>query len=100
MCSKARVQMPVRLCLYRVDSPHPVRDHIRAGDVLPADRGTGARVLIAFDPERSRAAVRDRKLYAAIREHGYYAAEGRPPGRGGPASRRRCFMQMGASPQR
>jgi DNA-binding IclR family transcriptional regulator len=40
----------MRLCLYRVDSPHPVRDHIRAGDVLPADRGTGARVLIAFDP--------------------------------------------------
>lgn len=66
----------VRLCLYRVDSPHPVRDHIKAGDVLPADRGTGARVLIAFDPQRSKAATRDRKLYAAIREHGYYAAEG------------------------
>ena len=66
----------VRLCLYRVDSPHPVRDHIKAGDVLPADRGSGARVLIAFDPQRSRAAMRDRKLYAAIRERGYFAAEG------------------------
>ena len=26
-----------RLCLYRVDSPHPVRDHARAGDLLPLD---------------------------------------------------------------
>ena len=67
----------VRLCLYRVDSPHPIRDHIRAGDVLPADRGSGARVLAAFDPERQReAGAKERKLYAAIRERGYYAGVG------------------------
>lgn len=30
-----------RLCLYRVDSPLPVRDHIRAGELLPLDRGAG-----------------------------------------------------------
>lgn len=67
----------VRLCLYRVDSPHPVRDHIRAGDVLPADRGTGGRVLMAFDPARQAGATpRDRKLYAQIRERGYHAAVG------------------------
>ena len=67
----------VRLCLYRVDSPHPVRDHIRAGDVLPADRGTGARVLSAFDPARCKAApARDRKLYAQIREKGFMVATG------------------------
>ena len=24
-------EQPVRLCLFRVDSPHPVRDHIKAG---------------------------------------------------------------------
>lgn len=67
----------VRLCLYRVDSPHPVRDHIRAGDVLPADRGSGARVLAAFDPQRAAAApARDRRLYAAIRERGFHAAVG------------------------
>ena len=40
-----------RLCLYRVDSPHPVRDHARAGDLLPLDKGAGGRVLVAFDPE-------------------------------------------------
>jgi DNA-binding IclR family transcriptional regulator len=67
----------VRLCLYRVDSPHPVRDHIRAGDVLPLDRGTGGRVLAAFDPQRARqGSARDRKLLAGIRERGYCAASG------------------------
>lgn len=67
----------VRLCLYRVDSPHPVRDHIRAGDVLPADRGTGARVLSAFNPERCKAAsASERKLFAQIRERGFMVATG------------------------
>ncbi|HUG24429.1 IclR family transcriptional regulator [Piscinibacter sp.] len=37
-----------RLCLYRVDSPQPIRDHIRVGDLLPLDRGAGGRVLGAF----------------------------------------------------
>jgi DNA-binding IclR family transcriptional regulator len=37
-----------RLCLCRVDSPHPIRDHIKAGDLLPLDRGVGGRVLMAF----------------------------------------------------
>lgn len=70
-------QGEARLCLYRVDSPHPVRDHIKAGDILPGDRGTGARVLAAFDPARVRAAApRDRKLLARIREQGYLAATG------------------------
>jgi DNA-binding IclR family transcriptional regulator len=40
-----------RLCLYRVDSPNPVRDHIRAGELLPLDRGAGGRVLQAFSGE-------------------------------------------------
>jgi DNA-binding IclR family transcriptional regulator len=37
-----------RLTLYRVDSLQPVRDHGRAGDVFPLDRGSGGRVLLAF----------------------------------------------------
>jgi DNA-binding IclR family transcriptional regulator len=41
-------QGDARLCLYRVDSPHPVRDHIRVGDLLPLDRGAGGHVLLAF----------------------------------------------------
>lgn len=37
-----------RLCRHRVDSPQLLRDHIRAGDLLPLDRGAGGRVLLAF----------------------------------------------------
>ncbi|MBP0597740.1 IclR family transcriptional regulator [Herbaspirillum sp. LeCh32-8] len=40
-----------RLCLYRVDSPQPIRDHIRAGTLLPLNRGSGGRVLLAFEGE-------------------------------------------------
>jgi DNA-binding IclR family transcriptional regulator len=70
-------QGEARLCLYRVDSPHPVRDHIKAGDLLPMDRGTGARVLMAFDadPKKSRGA-KDKNLYARIRAEGYCCATG------------------------
>lgn len=67
----------VRVCLYRVDSPHPVRDHIQAGDVLPLSTGTGGRVLSAWDPDRqARATSRDQVLYAAIRKAGAYSAVG------------------------
>jgi DNA-binding IclR family transcriptional regulator len=70
-------QGEARLCLYRVDSPHPIRDHIKAGDLLPANRGTGARILIAFGAGRLRARdQKDRQLYAKIREQGYYTAVG------------------------
>ena len=70
------MQGKARLCLYRVDSPHPVRDHIRAGDLLPADRGSGARVLRAFDPKVQPSTPHERKLLAEIREKGYFAGAG------------------------
>ena len=67
----------MRLCQFRVDSPHPVRDHIRAGDLLPLDRGTGGRVLVAFDPALSQSVGRSqRALYARIRADGYVASVG------------------------
>jgi len=63
-----------RLCLYRVDSPHSLRDHIRAGDLLPLDRGAGGRVLKAFSGARG-------KLYEQIRRDGYVQLTGdRVPG--------------------
>ncbi len=37
-----------RLCLYRVDSPHPLRDHFKPGDALPLERGAGGKVLTSF----------------------------------------------------
>lgn len=63
-----------RLCLYRVDSSHTVRDHVQPGDLLPADRGVGARVLIAFE-ERA-AHTPDAALYENIRRQGYCAMIG------------------------
>lgn len=41
-------QGDARVCLYRVDSPQLLRDHVRPGDLLPLDRGAGGRVLMAF----------------------------------------------------
>jgi DNA-binding IclR family transcriptional regulator len=70
------VQGDARLCLYRVDSPQPVRDHIRAGDVLPLNRGTGGRVLTAFGARPAGASAKDKTLYARIREQGYYSSVG------------------------
>lgn len=63
-----------RLCLFRVDSPQLLRDHVRAGDVLPLDRGAGGRVLMAFSGAPGR-------LYDKIRKEGYVHASGdRIPG--------------------
>jgi DNA-binding IclR family transcriptional regulator len=63
-----------RLCLFRVDSPHLLRDHVRAGDLLPLDRGAGGRVLMAFAGGRGR-------IYEQVRRDGYVLVTGdRVPG--------------------
>lgn len=53
-----------RLVLHRVDSPQLLRDHVRAGDLLPLERGAGGRVLMAFGGAKG-------KLYAQARRDGY-----------------------------
>lgn len=75
----------VRLCLFRVDSTNTLRDHVRAGDVLPADRGAGARVLIAFGPPELQPQDKEAQaLYRQIRANGYCANVGdRTPELGG-----------------
>jgi DNA-binding IclR family transcriptional regulator len=66
-----------RLCQFRVDSSHVVRDHVRAGDLLPNDRGAGARVLIAFGPSAGLPrGAKERALYDGIRAQGYCALVG------------------------
>ena len=63
-----------RLVLFRVDSPQLLRDHVRAGDLLPLDRGAGGRVLMAFSGARGR-------LYDQVRRDGYLMVTGdRVPG--------------------
>lgn len=66
-----------RLCLYRVDSPHPVRDHVRAGELLPLYRGAGGRVLVAFDEElRQGVPPNETRVYEQIVDQGYCATTG------------------------
>lgn len=69
-----------RLCLFRVDSPHPVRDHIQAGDVLPTDRGAGAFVLMAHTPILASAGgtfeLKNDPLSVQIRADGYFSGVG------------------------
>jgi DNA-binding IclR family transcriptional regulator len=63
-----------RLCLFRVDSPQLLRDHIRAGDLLPLARGAGGRVLLAFGGARGR-------IYEQVRRQGCITLSGdRVPG--------------------
>lgn len=56
-------QGDTRVCLHRVDSPQPLRDHVRPGEQLPLDRGAGGRVLLAFGGARGR-------VYEQIRRAG------------------------------
>ena len=37
-----------RMCLLRVDSAHPTLDRIKAGDLLPLDRGAAGKLLTAY----------------------------------------------------
>lgn len=53
----------------RVDSPQLLRDHVRAGDRLPLDRGAGGRVLLAY-------AGAEGALYDAIRRDGLVVLSG------------------------
>jgi DNA-binding IclR family transcriptional regulator len=39
----------LRVCVFRVDSPRSLRDHIHIGDLLPLDKGAAGRVLTTFD---------------------------------------------------
>lgn len=63
-----------RLVLYRVDSPQLLRDHVRAGEMLPLDRGAGGRVLMAFSGASG-------PLYDQVRDQGWLMITGdRVPG--------------------
>jgi len=63
----------VRVCLHRVDSNHAVRDHVREGDVLPLERGSGGRILLAFSGAKG-------EPYETIRREYCYASVGERDG--------------------
>ena len=59
----------VRVCIHRVDSKHAVRDHVREGDVLPLERGSGGRILLTFSGAKG-------EPYETIRREYVYASVG------------------------
>ncbi|QGZ61461.1 IclR family transcriptional regulator [Paraburkholderia acidisoli] len=59
----------VRVCLHRVDSQHMVRHHVREGDVLPLESGSGGRALLAFGGEPG-------EVYEQIRRDFYCVSVG------------------------
>ena len=59
----------VRVCIHRVDSKHAVRDHVREGDVLPLERGSGGRILLTFGGAKG-------EPYETIRREYVYASVG------------------------
>jgi DNA-binding IclR family transcriptional regulator len=50
----------MRVFVYRVDSPHTLRDHFQPGDVVPLNQGASGKILLAFSKpfDPSYAAVR------------------------------------------
>ncbi len=58
-----------RLCLYRVDSPQPLRDHFKPGDTVSLDRGAGSRIMRAFSKPFS-------PRYAAVRNQLFASTSG------------------------
>jgi DNA-binding IclR family transcriptional regulator len=59
-----------RVCIHRVDSKHAVRDHVREGDVLPLERGSGGRILLAFGGTKGEPyeTIRTEYCYASVGE--------------------------------
>ncbi|MCG7359777.1 IclR family transcriptional regulator [Roseomonas sp. ACRSG] len=55
-----------RLCLFRVDSPHPLRLHVRQGDMRPMDDSATAQVLRIFEnPSSPKAAKTPLPIYSS-----------------------------------
>lgn len=59
----------IRTCLVRVEGPKAIRHHIRMGEVLPLEKGSPGRVLLAFSGEPG-------ALYERIRREGFYISIG------------------------
>jgi len=59
----------LRTCLARAEGPQPIRHHARMGALLPLDKGSPGRVILAFSGESG-------KLYEDIRRRGYHLSIG------------------------
>jgi DNA-binding IclR family transcriptional regulator len=57
------------ICLYRVDSPKLIRDHVRPGDVHPIELGASGKAILAFSKPYQR-------RFAGVRREGIAFASG------------------------
>jgi DNA-binding IclR family transcriptional regulator len=59
-----------RVCLYRQNSPRPIRHHLEEGVRLPLDRGAAGRVLLAFSGAGGEpfATIRRERAYVSLGE--------------------------------
>ena len=59
-----------RVCLYRINSPRPVRHHLDEGVRLPLQRGAAGRVLLAVDGAGGEpyASIRDARHHVSLGE--------------------------------
>jgi len=57
-----------RVCLYRIESQHRLRDHIMVGDVIPLPRGAAGHVLEAFSGAKG-------AKHAQVRKAGYSVSQ-------------------------
>jgi DNA-binding IclR family transcriptional regulator len=69
-CSFNVQEGELRVCVYRVDSPHKIRDHVRVGDLLPLQRGAAGKVMLAFGQE-----INDAR-WSALRESCFSVTKG------------------------
>lgn len=59
----------IRSCLLRVEGPRGIRNHVRSGELLPLERGSAGRVILAALGEQGR-------LYDRIRKDGFHVTRG------------------------
>ena len=65
-----------RICLFRQDSDHAVRDHVSEGQILSLDRGAAGHVISKFDPDyNSEADIRPRVADLPVFSFGERVAE-------------------------
>lgn len=59
-----------RVCVYRIESRHRLRDHVMVGDVISLEQGAAGHVLRAFSgaPGRALAAIRKRGTAVSLGE--------------------------------
>lgn len=71
-------QGKVRVCVYRIDSPHTIRDHVQVGDVLPMSQGAVGHVLSAFlklDAEPTEPLLKQVRADCWVHSHGEVARD-------------------------